>query len=283
MPLQCTWIIWLPGTGESGALSSGQMCTPASTSLRTRNAGSRLARGGEYSSGDWMKRKQGLSRRPFPGKRACYRYYVTGEDLRKGFRAACSSAESLSILLSQVTGLREGTSGGRTGRLDHSQPPWAAPAALALLDLHAWVRRKEAEWKQEASLPVRRRGGSDANTLAALKSLSGLSTIVSDASVLSSLRELSRWERHARVVLGELELPRRLPRSYGAGEPACPFCHIRALRMHPLQGMVRCVNPECRDADGRRPVARMEWSGFTGQLELIWQDGGTGLTVMEAQ
>lgn len=205
------------------------------------------------------------------------------QEIRKEYRVLCENAILLYVRLGLVTSVKDSGAGRRTGKLDHSQPPWAAPAALAMLDLHAWTRRQEAEWKRKAGLPARIRGGSAGNTKIALRSLCDLSNSMDDGSVLGSLRELSRWTRRARIVLGELELPRRLPRSAGNREPACPFCHMRTLRMWALRGIVRCISPECRDSEGRRPVARMEWSGFTGQLELIWQDGGAGLAVTETQ
>lgn len=200
--------------------------------------------------------------------------------LREEFRLLTEKAELLHNQLSRVTGLREQAGGkGRTGKLDHSQPPWNAPAAQALLELHAWTRMREAEWRRSAGFAVRKRGGSDENTRRALSALCALSHSVDDGGVAGSLRELARWTRQARVVLGELELPRRLPRQEGQAEPSCPYCRKRTLRMQALRGIVRCVDPSCRDSDGRRPVARMEWSTFTVQLELIWSDGVTGLVV----
>lgn len=198
--------------------------------------------------------------------------------LREQLREKCDEAAGLHSQLGRIIHLRDGgKGGGRTGKLDHSQPPWAAPAALTLLELHAWVRAREAEWRLAANFAVRRRGGSDENTLKALEALCALAHSVDDGRVASSLRELARWNRNARVVLGEMELPKRLPRAKGAPEPSCPYCERKSLRMLALQGIVRCVNVECRDGNERRPVARMEWSGFTQQLELIWADGVTGL------
>jgi hypothetical protein len=41
--------------------------------------------------------------------------------------------------------------------------------------------------------------------------------------------------------------------------------------------MVKCINPACLDQEGQRPAARIEYSAFTCQLELVWQDGVSGL------
>lgn len=202
--------------------------------------------------------------------------------LRDEWNSCLKQAAVLHDRLAAVTHLGVSGREKRSGRLDHSQPPWSAPVALAQMELHAWVRMREAEWRALAKFPARKRGGSDENTRKALTELQRLAGIADDGSVLSSLRELSKWNRRVRMVLGELELPRRLPRHVGETEPACPFCRMRTLRMWALQGIVRCVNPACKNPEGRKPVARMEWSEFTGQIELVWNDGGVGLLVTEA-
>jgi hypothetical protein len=159
-----------------------------------------------------------------------------------------------------------------------SRPPWNGAAALTVLELHALVRALEKELRDARGLSARLRGSSDANTEAALNAIPDLLTALPVPEGARVLRVLTRWLRGARTVLGDLELPRRLPRVKGAGEPRCPFCTFQTLRMWALEGIVRCLNPVCTDAEGRHPVARMEFSSFTGELELIWQDGGVGLS-----
>lgn len=90
--------------------------------------------------------------------------------------------------------------------------------------------------------------------------------------MLESLRELERWRRSAAMVLGDMERPRRLPSPPGEPEVACPFCKARTLRMWALQGIVRCVNPNCSTPGRLKAVARLEYSAVAG-MSLVWQDG----------
>ena len=152
------------------------------------------------------------------------------------------------------------------------------------MGLHQLARDIEAKFQLHADLPVRDRGGSSANTKLALESSVRLSEAVSEPSVADALIQLDRWLRRARVILGELEFPQRLPRLPGQAEPVCPFCKHKTLRMFPLRGFIICINPspECRDEKGRKPRATMEYSNFTCQFELVWQDNVVGLPAGEA-
>jgi hypothetical protein len=170
--------------------------------------------------------------------------------------------------LAAIVAHREKAEGdGRGGRRPHSPAPWNAGAALCRMDLHALAREIESRWREMAGFSALARGGSDANTRAALRALENLCE-ARGVEVRGGAGDLERWARGARGVLGDLERPRRVPR-----EMVCPFCHVGALRMLAGRGIVFCVNPGCRTPTGERAVARMEWMAEAGAVELVWGGG----------
>src|SRR6266704_1656463 len=171
----------------------------------------------------------------------------------------------------------QGSHGGFHGKIDHSQPPWCAAVAHAIMDLHARSRDAEACLRISLKLPPRERGGSSVNTGKALHSIVALAQGAQDAMVISNTRWLEGWSRKASIALGDSEISRRLPRIEGQKERVCPFCENRTLRMLPLKGVIKCLNKDCKDEEGRKPEAHLKYSAFTKQLELIWQDNIVGL------
>ena len=171
------------------------------------------------------------------------------------------------------------------GKVDFSQPPWHAPVANAITDLHALSREMEAWLRLSQGLPRRVRGGSSENTRRALENVVRLSEAAQDGTVRSHTRELNGWGRRASVALGETEMPKKLPRQPGEPERICPFCEKHTLRMLPLQlnpsgEHLKCFNKECTDDDGNRPFARLEF--FHGEWVLRWQDGVIGMPMPKA-
>ena len=77
------------------------------------------------------------------------------------------------------------------------------------------------------------------------------------------------------MALNETESPRRLPRIEGQKEPACPWCKNHTLRMLPLYGTIKCMNPDCKDEEDRKPVAKLEY--FEQEFVLRWQDDIIGI------
>src|SRR5271154_3369208 len=140
-------------------------------------------------------------------------------------------------------------SGGFHGKIDFSQPPWCAAVANAVMDLHAGSRDAEACLRIALKLPKRPRGGSSGNTRIALENVVRLSQGASDSYVKSNPRWLDGWSRKASRALNETETPRRLPRVEGQKEPVCPWCKNHTLRMLPLYGIIKCMNPECKDEE----------------------------------
>lgn len=194
---------------------------------------------------------------------------------RNRFRDTTQAAWELNEHLETVTAVKsQGSSEVFHGKVDFSQPPWNTQAANQVLDLHAWSRDTEALWRLRAGLPARTRGGSSANTRIALEALTRLSEAVDDATVQVADRQLNAWCKKARVVLGEAESARRLPRSQGEREACCPWCKRDTLRQMALAGVVFCVDPGCVDDEGRRPRAQLEY--FDNDWVLRWQDNIIG-------
>lgn len=157
------------------------------------------------------------------------------------------------------------------GKIDHSQPPWNAAAADAIMDLHAWSRATERVMKRNLGFSERRRGNSSVNTTKALESITRLAEGSDDGSVRDVTGWLERWCRRASQVLGEAEAAKRLPRMEGQRAMDCPFCRQDTLRQLALAGTIFCIDVSCKDEEGRRPKARLEY--FQGDFILRWQDG----------
>ena len=193
-------------------------------------------------------------------------------ELRARLRDSVSDVISLSADLEAIIAVRSRVSGSHHGKVSHSQPPWCSPVADAVLDLHAEVRQLERGIRSELGLPLRPRGGSDANTQEALKAISNLVAAADDHLAGLALRKLEGWVRRASIVLDKIDAPRRLPRLPGQPEPLCPACDRRTLRILPMEGIVRCIDVSCL-RNGVRPEARMTWSPLLGDFILIWENG----------
>jgi hypothetical protein len=193
-------------------------------------------------------------------------------ELHTRLRESVADVIALSDDLEAVIALRSRIPGSHHGRISHSQPPWCAPVADAVLDLHAEVRQLEHLVLRSLGLPQRHRGGSSANTARALTALNSLLAAADDDLIVMVLRKLDSWARQASIVLGRTEPPRRIPRVPGQPELACPGCSHRTLRSFPLEGVIRCIDTSCL-RNGKRPEARMTWSPVVGDFILVWEDG----------
>lgn len=195
--------------------------------------------------------------------------------IRNDFRSEGVSAFKLNQELESIIAIKSKGSGEVFhGKVDHSQPPWNAQAAGLIVELHAWVRRTERLWRDSAGLPVRYRGGSNRNTLKGLEALSGLSEALDDELVREDRAWLTSWCRRAQIILGEKEAVKRLPRNIGEREAKCPWCKRSTLRQRSLEGMIFCIDPRCKDEDGKHPQAYLEC--FKGEWVLRWMDGVLG-------
>lgn len=157
-----------------------------------------------------------------------------------------------------------------------SPAPWHAEAGAALMTIHEGVRRMEASMRQDLTgEPGPRRGGSDANTFAAMDAIRRLAHGLPDDRARYYARVLGIWVTHAKTVRDIDETPKwvpiRAPR--GALPPTCPYCHTYSLRVAQASGAVRCANPSCRAGDGQRPYGRMQYGPLTGRPMLVFADG----------
>lgn len=164
-------------------------------------------------------------------------------------------------------------SGAFHGKVDHSQPPWCAPVAYAITDLHALARTLEREVRADLGFTPRKRGDSDDNTRKAFESVLRFCETADDFTVRVYTKELERWIRTARIALDEIEVPKRLPRSPGKPEPRCPFCKNHTLRVKILENEIYCLNPACKDEEGKKQKARMDYSKVVGDWVVRWDDG----------
>lgn len=165
----------------------------------------------------------------------------------------------------------------RPSTLVRAWPSWHTQAAYLVFELHRLVRDHESRLRVIVSGTRARRGGSDRNTFLALDALDALAGAAGPDEVHETLTALTAWLRRAREALGEIEPLSRLPRLPGQSEPRCPWCQRMTLRHQPYAGIVRCINPACRDGDGRRPVGRVEIGRLSCEPLLLWGTGEVGL------
>jgi hypothetical protein len=161
----------------------------------------------------------------------------------------------------------DGTAGGGQ---PGTRPPWNAAAAGALMDAHEGVRRLEASMRRDVTGRTGpKRGGSDANTDAAIKAIEALAHGVDDDAAADAGRILERWSRRIRELpaVDESQPWRRVP-------AACPYCGHAMLRVAPRSGQVACLRyGACFDAAGRHPTGRLDVSRLTGDPLIMWNDG----------
>lgn len=157
-----------------------------------------------------------------------------------------------------------------------SPAPWHAQAAAALMDIHEGVRRMEASMRIDISgQPGRRRGGSTANTAAALASLVRLGYGLDDRRARYYARILQIWITHAQQLRDIDEAPRWIAIHVPKGQlpPTCPYCSTYSLRVAENSGAVRCINRRCLDTTGKRPYGLLERGQYTGRPLLAFADG----------
>jgi hypothetical protein len=158
------------------------------------------------------------------------------------------------------------SSGGKPG----SSPPWNPAAASAAMDAHEGLRRLEASMRHAVTGHTGpRRGGSSANTMAAIVAIEALGQAVTTDAMARAARILDGWSRQIQELpaVDEAEPWRRVP-------ARCPYCGFGMLRVAPRSGQVTCLRyGACRDSEGHHPVGRMDVSRLTGDPLIRWNDG----------
>jgi hypothetical protein len=174
-------------------------------------------------------------------------------------------------------GYRPAGASGTPGKPGARMTSWNTAVAYVILEVHAGARELEQNLNYAKSGHLRERGGSDQNTIAALYSISSLAAGSGDYELREATRTVERWCWKARLALGETEPWIQIPRVPGQRATRCPFCLFATLRMKPMSGMLRCVNPACLDAEGNRPVGKVEFGPAFGEPILVWSDDSVGL------
>ena len=151
-----------------------------------------------------------------------------------------------------------------------SRPPWNPAAATAALDAHEGLRRLEAALRLAVTgHPGPRRGGSDANTYAAIAAIQNLGNAVTTRAAAQAAAILARWARQIQELpaIDQAEPWRRI-------QAPCPYCGHVMLRVRPRSGEVTCLRyGACHDHDGRHPAGRLDISHLTSDPVIRWNDG----------
>ena len=153
-----------------------------------------------------------------------------------------------------------------------SSPPWHAQAAGLVLELHTSIRRVESDLVHVVSgRTATPRGGTDANTWFALRSVGRLCYAADDNTTARIFGYLDTWINRAYAIFDDRQSLHRLPRHPGESEYRCPYCTYQTMRWHPLTGVIVCVNPGCRDDEGRRPRWTVAYQITGDRLEWSWE------------
>jgi hypothetical protein len=166
---------------------------------------------------------------------------------------------------------------GTIGRhAPESSEPWQGEAAGVYWTIHFGARALEDDIREALGLnPLEpARGGSDANTHAALNAVTAAAPTLTPDVLYAARRRAEQWataiDQLTDIDLADVWVP--VPRQPGALPPACPYCTLYTLKMTVRREIVRCFNPPCRDGDGRPPKARMERGRYTGDGMLVFTD-----------
>lgn len=137
-----------------------------------------------------------------------------------------------------------------------SAPPWNSAAANALYDAHAAVREIERDMRHEVIGSGVRRGGSDANTLAALDAIEAMGGAVVRETAGDAARVLSRLA-DAVLMLPAVDLEER-PRKLAG---ICPECGRSMINAWGRDKRVACLGCGLRGwmREGRVSDGCIEW------------------------
>jgi hypothetical protein len=165
---------------------------------------------------------------------------------------------------------------GRSGIPSPRQP--GNPAVMnAMMETHAMVRRLEASLRLAvAGHPGAARGGSDANTLAAIKAIENLGHALDRRDAALAAKIIDRLAKTIGQLPAVDEFPKweRIRPGPGGLPPQCPNCETFSLRVAVQSGAVLCILPGCKDLDGREPPqGRLDISRLNGEPVLVWRDG----------
>ena len=182
--------------------------------------------------------------------------------------------DQLKQLMPQQTATAE-TDKSHRGQQFGAPIPWHPEAGHVYMTIHAGARELENEIRYRLNGTLKNRGGSDGNPRAALAAITQLAYALPAEHVEDAAALVGKWVTAARQIRDIDQADRwvPLPRTPGHYPPPCPYCSTYALRMSRRAGEVRCINTECQDGRGRRPVARMAHGLLSGDAYLAFADG----------
>lgn len=158
-------------------------------------------------------------------------------------------------------------------RLSAATAPGNSVAANLTRDFHREIRRLESHLKERLTgVYPKRRGSSSANTRYATDSVVKLCTTSDIGTVLGVLNYLTTWTRRADVLFNPENGLHRLPREPGEKETPCPYCKHKTMRWHPPRGQAVCIDPDCLNHDGNRPIWTVQYTFIDNQLTFRWDE-----------
>lgn len=187
-----------------------------------------------------------------------------------GLADACAELAALlpaaAVLIAEPDA--DGSAGSRPA--PSSRPPWNSAAASAVTGAAEGVRRLEASMRRDVTGHTGpRRGGSAANTMAALGAIASLGHGVSEEDARHAAAIIGRWTREIRE-LPAIDEAEQWTRVRGA---ICPYCGFAMLQLARRSGRVTCLRyGACTDGDGSHPAGLVQQS-VTGDPIIAWSDG----------
>jgi len=161
-----------------------------------------------------------------------------------------------------------------SGGAAESAPPWNTAAAYAALIPWAEIRALERELRAQVTGTVAVRGGSHANTLAALDALAALAAAAPDDDVSRIMAKADRWVALTLALPAVDRQAQWAPLEPGGDgqTPGCPHGCGPTLRTHIRTQIIACIKPSCPGATGdHRPWGR-PGRDSKGRL-IVWSDG----------
>lgn len=184
-------------------------------------------------------------------------------------KAGLDAAEAI-VAIPDQTG-----TGMITGGKSESVIPGNTGALFLITSAHAMVRRLEAAVRERVTGTIALRGGSDANTHAALDYLSAAESALPPEYADQVAADIERMAEHAMALPGFASPPVWIPIRLGGGRrtPPCPWCATPNLRLCEVRGIIACLFRPCPVMiDGHRPWARVGRDD-DGHVRWSWPDG----------
>jgi hypothetical protein len=163
-----------------------------------------------------------------------------------------------------------------TGGKSESVIPGNTGALYLITSAHAMVRKLEANVRRRVSGSEFTRGGSDANTHAALDALAAMEVAIPREYAEGIAADIERVADLAMALPGVEGVPQWVPIRLpdGSRPPPCPWCTTPNLRLNEPRALVACLYRPCpvMTIHGMRPCARVNRDDG-GRVYWAWPDG----------